>query len=129
MRSQLQSRFHPFTDMQKWLVFAALIPLCPAISMLVLYLGYDRGGSSDLITGYVMMFFALPYSFFHTLTFTPWFDGESHPGLMALFWLPFVVGHLTFFYTRSGWALWFITIMWLVAAPRWHYYALATLRI
>lgn len=129
MRQQLQSRFGPLTDLQKWGIFASLAVICPAISMLCLYIGYDRGDMGDFIIGYVMLFFALPYSFFHTLTFGPWFEGEAGAGTLALFWLPFTVLHLTFFFTRSSWSLWLLMFMWLVAAPRWHYYALVFMRM
>lgn len=129
MRKQLQSPLPPLTDMQKWGVFLALVPLCPVISMLCLYFGYDRGGMDDFIIGYVMAFFALPYSFFHSLTFGPWYTGEAGMGVLTLFWLPFFVLHLTFFFTRSSWSLGLLVFMWLVAAPRWHYYALVFMRM
>lgn len=125
-RDGLQSPFSPLTDTQKWLVFAALIPLCHLISFASLYLRFGRlAAGDDILAGYLMLPFSLPYAFLYSISFgnTGW-DGAAHAGTLALFWLPFLIVHLVFFTTRQTWSLAVLVFVWLLAAFNWHYFAL-----
>ncbi|MCH2547849.1 MAG: hypothetical protein MK052_09615 [Alphaproteobacteria bacterium] len=130
MGERLQPFIKPLTRYHKWGIYTALWPLCLALSLATLYIKYDRPASmDDVLVGYLMMPFALPYSFLHTATFNSWFDGQSHPMVLIGFWLPFIILHGAFFYSRPTWVLAIISIVWIIAAFQWHYYALVFMRM
>lgn len=127
-RDSPQSPLQPLTDGQKWLIYAALWAITPAISLAALVLHYRYApGFNDVLLGYVMLPLCLPYAFWDVITLAPdRIQGAvvNFPKLAA-FWVPFIVLHLLFFFHRRTWQLGLLALVWLTAAFRWHFYALA----
>lgn len=126
MRDHLQPAFNPLTRGQKLAIYFALWPLCLLISLAVLKIAYDRTPDfDDVLVGYLMLPFSLPYSFLDAVTFgQSGYDGASRASAIAGFWLPFFTLHMIFFFSRSMWSLIVLAIVWILSSFKWHYFAL-----